>query len=89
MGHAITEALVRHLGSFVVHFAGSFHVEKATGIPERIADYRPGTRVTSVVMTKVDDIEAWSAEDHGDLADFVVLTLKPPAPEKVSKGTRF
>ncbi|MDE0898991.1 MAG: ChaN family lipoprotein [Longimicrobiales bacterium] len=77
MGHAITEALVRHIGGFVVHFAGSFHVERGTGIMERIADYRPGTRVTSVVMTKVDDIDAWSAEDHGPLADYVVLTKQP------------
>ena len=77
MGHAITEALVRHIGGFVVHMAGSFHVEKGTGIPERIADYRPGTRVTSVVMTKVDDIDAWSEEDHGALGDYVVLTKKP------------
>ena len=78
MGHAITEALVRHLGSLVVHFAGSFHVEKDTGIVERIADYRPGTRVTTVVMTKSDDIDAWSAEDHGPLGDFVVLTSRTP-----------
>jgi uncharacterized iron-regulated protein len=77
MGHSITEALVRHVGGFVVHFAGSFHVEKDTGIPERIADYRPGTRVISVVMTKVDDIDAWSEEEHAPLADYVVLTLKP------------
>ena len=77
MGHAITEALVRHLGGFVVHVAGSFHVERGTGIPERISDYRPGTRVTSVVMTKVDDIDAWLVEEHGPLADFVVLTRKP------------
>lgn len=77
MGHAVTQALVDHLGGFVVHFAGSFHVEKGTGIPERIQDYRPGTRVTTVVMTKVDDVTAWSAEDHGPLADFVVLTRRP------------
>lgn len=77
MGHAVTEALVRHLGGFVVHFAGSFHVEKGTGILERIADYRPGTRVTTVVMTKVDDVGAWSGDDHGPLADFVILTRKP------------
>ena len=84
MGHAISEALVRHIGGFVVHFAGSFHVEKDTGIPERIADYRPGTRVTSVVMTKVDDIDVWSAEEHGRLGDFVVLTKKPPAPAETN-----
>ncbi len=81
MGHAITDALVRHVGGFVVHFAGSFHVERGTGIPERIADYRPGTRVLSVVMTKVDDVDAWSAEEHASLADFVVLTKKPPPEE--------
>jgi len=76
MGHAITEALVRHMGGLVVHFAGSFHVAQGTGIPERIADYRPGTRVTTVVMTAVDDIDAWSDEEHAGLADFVVLTKK-------------
>ncbi len=79
MGHAISEALVSHVGGFVVHFAGSFHVEKGTGILERISDYRPGTRVTTVVMTKVDDVEAWSRDEHGPLADFVVLTKKPDA----------
>ena len=77
MGHAITNALVRRLGTLVVHFAGSFHVASGTGITERIEDYRPGTKVTTVVMTKVDDIDAWLADEHGDLADFVVLTKKP------------
>ena len=77
MGHAITTALVENLGALVVHFAGAFHVERGTGIVERIEDYRPGTRVTTVVMTKVDDIEAWSEKEHGELADFVVLTRKP------------
>lgn len=81
MGHAVTEALVRHIGGFVIHFAGSFHVAEETGIPERIRDYRPGTRMTSVVMTKVDDIDAWSAEEHGILADWVVLTRKPDSEE--------
>lgn len=77
MGHAITTALVEHLGALVVHIAGSFHVERGTGIVERIEDYRPGTRVTTVVMTKVGDIDAWSVADHGALADFVVLTRQP------------
>lgn len=79
MGHAVSQALVSHVGGFVIHFAGSFHVEKGTGILERISDYRPGTRVTTVVMTKVDDVEAWSRDEHGPLADFVVLTKKPDA----------
>lgn len=77
MGHAVTNALVEHLGALVVHFAGSFHVERGTGIPERIDDYRPGTRVTTVVMTKTDDVTDWSAERHAELADYVVLTRQP------------
>lgn len=77
MGHAVSQALVRHLGGFVVHFAGSFHVEKGTGILERLLDYRPGTRVTTAVMTKVEDVGAWNDEEHGLLADFVILTRRP------------
>lgn len=74
MGHAVSQALVRHMDAFVVHVAGSFHVARGTGISERIDDYRPGTEVTSVVMTRVDDIDAWSEEEHAPLGDFVVLT---------------
>jgi uncharacterized iron-regulated protein len=77
MGYSISEALVENLGGFVIHFAGSFHVANETGILERINDYRPGTRVTTVVMTKVDDIEAWSPDEHQQLADYVVLTKDP------------
>ena len=77
MGHAVTEALVGHLGALVVHLAGSFHVANGTGIPERIADYRPSTRVVSVVMTKVDDVHSWDPEEHEGLGDYVILTLRP------------
>ena len=28
MGHSVVEALIRHDGALVVHYAGSFHVEK-------------------------------------------------------------
>ncbi len=76
MGHSITEALVEHLGALVVHYAGSFHVERGTGIPERIADYRPGSRVTAVVMRAVEDVEGWRADEHEGLGDFVILTLQ-------------
>jgi uncharacterized iron-regulated protein len=74
MAHAISGALVRDIGALVVHVAGAFHVARGTGIPERIADYRPGTRLTTVVMTEAEDIDAWTESEHGGLADFVVLT---------------
>jgi uncharacterized iron-regulated protein len=75
MGHAIAGALDVAHGALVVHFAGSFHVERGTGIAERIEDYRPGTQVVSVVMTQVgEDVGAWDEAAHRDLADFVILT---------------
>ena len=75
MGHAITEGLDVAPGALVVHFAGSFHVERGTGIAERIEDYRPGTRVLTVVMTQVDaNVGAWDDASHRGLADFVILT---------------
>ena len=47
---------------------------RGTGIPERIADYRPGTRVTTVVIATAEDVDAWDEAEHAGLGDFVVLT---------------
>jgi uncharacterized iron-regulated protein len=75
MGHAIVEAMDVAPGAVIVHFAGSFHVERGTGIPERIEDYRSGTRVATVVMTRPDDGDlTWRPDQHTDLGDFVILT---------------
>lgn len=77
MGHAVTTALDEHPGALVVHYAGSFHVEKGTGIPERVRDYRPGTRILNVVLKPAADVHAWDDDAHRDLGDFVILTLRP------------
>lgn len=79
MGHAVTSALGVNPGSLVIHVAGSFHVQHGTGIPERVADYGPGTRVLSIVMASVDDITVWDEKEHAGLGDFVVLTRQPEA----------
>jgi uncharacterized iron-regulated protein len=77
MGEAVAGALESHPGGLVIHYAGSFHVARHTGIPERVADYRPGARVLTVVLRPVEDIRAWDDEELGGLGDFVVLTRKP------------
>ncbi|MEX2468019.1 MAG: ChaN family lipoprotein [Gemmatimonadota bacterium] len=75
MGHAIADALSVAPERFVLHFAGSFHVERGTGIAERVEDYRPGTRVLAVVMARFEgEAPAWDADAHQGLADFVILT---------------
>jgi uncharacterized iron-regulated protein len=78
MGEAVALHLRLHPGGLVIHYAGSFHVERGTGIPERVVDYRPGTRVLTVVLQPADDVGAWNPEEHAGLGDFVILTRKPP-----------
>ncbi len=78
MGHSVAEALTRWPRALVIHYAGSFHVENGTGIPERVPEYRPGTRVTTVVLQPVDDVYGWD-ESHRGLGDFVILTRTPGA----------
>lgn len=76
MGYSIVQALEARPDAFVLHVAGSFHVERGTGIPERIAGYRPGTRVVTVVLEPSTDIDRFSKKDDEGLGDFVVLTRK-------------
>lgn len=77
MGHAVTTALDAHPDALVVHFAGSFHVERGTGIPERVRDYRLRSRIVTVVLQPAEDIDAWDDDEHRGLGDFVILTLRP------------
>lgn len=80
MGHAVVDALIRNEGALVIHYAGSFHVQKGTGIPERVLGYRPGSRLVTVVLEPADDIDIWDEEEHRGLADFVVLTRRSSTP---------
>ena len=79
MGHAVASALSANPGSLVIHLTGSFHVQRGTGISECVADYRPGTRVLSIVMVSVDEITAWDEKEHAGLGDLVVPTKQPEA----------
>jgi hypothetical protein len=42
-----------------------------------VSDYGPETRVTTVMIEPVHDIQTWVEEEHGGLGDFVVLTQCP------------
>lgn len=79
MAESVAGAIVSHPGALVVHYAGSFHVQRHTGIPEKVLYYRPDTRVVTVVMTPAEDVDAWSDDAHRDLADFVILTARSAA----------
>lgn len=74
MSHAVATALDESDGALVVHYVGGFHVARHTGIPEKLEYYRPGTRSLTVNIEPAEDIDIWNEEEHGGLADFVILT---------------
>lgn len=76
MGNAVANALNANPNALVIHCAGSFHVEKGTGIPETLLHYRPGTRILTVILQPTTDIEKWKADEDRGLGDFVVLTKR-------------
>ncbi len=77
MGHAVATALDRTPGALVLHMAGGFHVEHATGTPEALQHYRPGTRSLVVAARPAADPAQWDADRLAGLGDFVVVTRAP------------
>jgi uncharacterized iron-regulated protein len=77
MGHAVASALDRVDGALVLHMAGGFHVENATGTPEALQHYRPGSRSLIVAARPAADPSVWDAERLRGLGDFVVVTRAP------------
>jgi len=86
MSHAVATALDTNPGALVLHYVGGFHVERYTGIPEKVQEYRPGTRVVTIVMYPADSVGAWDPEEHEGLGDFVILTQAPPEDDEGSDG---
>lgn len=80
MGHAVVTALEETPGALVLHMAGGFHVENATGTPDAIQHYRPGTRTLIVAARPAPDPAAWDAARFAGLGDFVVITRSPGGP---------
>ncbi len=77
MGYWVSNALEDRPGALVLHMVGSFHVERGTGIPEKILAYRPGTHIVTVVLHPASDIASFDSNEDGGLGDFVVLTHEP------------
>jgi uncharacterized iron-regulated protein len=76
MAYSIARELMNAPGSLVVHFAGGFHVETGTGIPEHLERYRPGTRRIIVAIRPHDSIHEFDHDEFAGLGDFVILTDK-------------
>ena len=76
MAHSVTTHLDSNPGALVLHMVGGFHVENLTGIPEKIQDYRPGTRTLVVSLEMAEDFTTFDPQEHRGQGDFVILTDK-------------
>merc|ERR1719310_1489395 len=74
MAHSIAKQLESCPDRGVLHVCGVFHVERFTGIGEMLAHYRPGTRQLVVAIYPEGDCHTFVPDQHGDAADFVILT---------------
>jgi len=77
MAHSIVQQLIKTPESAVLHFVGSFHVTKNTGIIEHIKRYRPGTQVVTIVIDPSED-PASPSDEQLLLGDVIVLTKEAP-----------
>lgn len=70
MAEAIVRAFQREQNRLVMHVAGSFHVERDTGIPDVLRKLAPELRVVSVITRPG---VGFDPSDHEGLGDFVVV----------------
>lgn len=77
MAWSIGEALMSNPSAKVVHYVGSFHVEKGNGIRDHLLAYRPHTEILTIVIRPAADHRSLP-EDAVDLGDFVILTPSAP-----------
>jgi hypothetical protein len=74
MALSLTNYLGDNPGGLVLHMVGGFHVENFTGIPEKVQDYRPGTRSLVVSLEPADDFATFDPAKHAGQGNFVILT---------------
>lgn len=76
MAYSIYHRMEEVPNTFVLHVAGSFHVEEGLGMPAKLKAYRPGTRQLIVILKAADDFTTFDPAADGALGDFIVLTDK-------------
>ncbi len=74
MAHSIARFLDRQPDALVLHMVGGFHVERATGTPEQLRDYRPEARFLVVMLRPVADVDVFEPAPAGTWGDFVIQT---------------
>jgi uncharacterized iron-regulated protein len=79
MGESVATAARAHR-TLVIHANGAFHSDYRLGTADRARRRLPGTRHVVVSFVPVEDLDAADGKPLRKIGDFVVFTLRPPAP---------
>jgi uncharacterized iron-regulated protein len=87
MAEAIANARGRYPDAVIVHVNGAFHSDFGMGTVERVARRVARAETEVVSFVPVENLDTADGKKYRKQGDFVVFTLKPPAPPKAPAPT--
>jgi uncharacterized iron-regulated protein len=66
----------------VVHFNGAFHSDYRLGAASRAIRRAPKSNVKVISVIPVENLDAINADEYRKRGDYIIFTLKPPAPNQ-------
>jgi uncharacterized iron-regulated protein len=82
MGEAIAKARQQWPDAIVVHVNGSFHSDYRMGTAQRAKNRLGGQKIAVISFLPAENIDDVDGKKMRKIGDYIVYTLKPPAPPK-------
>lgn len=74
-------------GPLVVHFNGAFHSDYRQGTASRVVRRLPKSKVKVISVVPVENLDAINVDEYRKRGDYIIFTLKPPAPKQEQSKT--
>jgi len=87
MAEAIANARAKWPDAVVVHVNGAFHSDFAQGTAARVARRIPGARISVASFVPAENLDVADGKKIRKQGDYIVFTLKPPAPPATAPAT--
>jgi uncharacterized iron-regulated protein len=84
MAEAIANARAKHPDAVVVHVNGAFHSEYGQGTVNRADRRMSNAKIGLIEFVPAENLDAVDGKKLRKQADYIVFTLKPPAPPKAA-----
>jgi uncharacterized iron-regulated protein len=75
-------------GPLVVHFNGAFHSDYRLGTASRAIRRLPKSNVKVISVVPVENLDVINVDEYRKRGDYIIFTLKPPAPKLSQSKTR-